>query len=306
MTRRARRIRSLTVTVLLSLAIAAALSSTRLATSVAADCGDLPISVSCGTSADPAGGYFHGLIGVTGQDWVLNLASHAGNGPGCSDCVWTVALDCPQTSPQQPDETAGCVGMNSGARCPPNSLPYRLYLTTSSVTNEVVGDVCLGGGLRIVLVGEDAESDVERYLHDVTPPDLLIHRKPRSATLTGLPTYFTASAPATGLGPVSFGGPTVSEAITVVPEQVMWAWGDGTSSGWLAVSATATHRYLTGGVLNGTLTTRWSATYTASFEGRTVGPFRAKGTIDRAQPFVERVDTSRPVLVGREGDSPGE
>jgi hypothetical protein len=188
--------------------------------------------------------------------------------------------------------------MSNGARCPPNALPYRLYLTTSTLTNHLVGDICLGGGRHVVLVGQDAEADVDRYLRDVVPPDLLIHRRPHGPTLTGLPTYFRAGVPADGVGPIGFGGPTVSEAITLAAEQVDWAWGDGVSSGWLPVAAVAQHRYLEGGVLAGTLTTRWSATYTATFEGRTVGPFTANGVVERRQPFVVPVDTSRPVLVG--------
>jgi hypothetical protein len=297
MTTRARRFRSITVIGVLVIAMVAALSVTGLTPSAAQDCGTLPISVDCGASADPPGGYFHGLIGVTGQGWVLDLGSRSGTSPGCGDCVWTIALDCPQTNPERPDDTAGCAGM-SGAQCPPGTLPFRLYLTTSAVSNEVVGDVCLGGDSRIVLVGEDAAADVERYVDDITPPDLVIHRRPHGATLTGLATFFRSDVPGGRLGPFSFGGPTVTEAITLVPEQTEWAFGDGTSSGWLGVDAVAMHRYLDAGVLDGTLTTRWGATYTATFEGRTVGPFQAKGTVDHAQPFVVPVATSRPVLVG--------
>jgi hypothetical protein len=264
----------------------------------AGGCGDLPVSVDCGASADPPGGYFHGLIGVTGQDWVLELASRAGSSAGCGDCVWTITLDCPQASPENPDDTTGCAGMTNTTRCPPGALPYRLYLSTTSVTNQLTGDICLGGGYRVILVGADADADVARYVRDVTPPDLVIHRRPHGATLTGLPTFFRADPPA-GLGPVGFGGPTVTETITLIPQQVSWAWGDGESSGWLALSTTAEHRYLSGGVVTGTLTVRWGASYTATFEGHTVGPFTATGTVDRRQPFVEPVDTSRPALISR-------
>lgn len=297
MTSRARRRRSIIVTGALLIAMAAALSVTRLTPAAARDCGTLPVSVDCGATADPPDGYFHGLIGVTGQDWVLDLASRSGDSVGCGDCVWMIALDCPQTNPERPDDSAGCAGM-SGAQCPPETLPFRLYLTTATITNEAVGDVCLGGDRQIVLVGEDAESDVERYVDAVTPPDLLIQRRPHGPTLTGLTTFFRAAAPADRLGPYSFGGPTVSEAIRLVPEQVSWAFGDDAFSGWQPVEAVARHRYLNGGVLDGTLTTRWSASYTATFEGHTVGPFPAKGTLDHPQAFVVPVDTSRPVLVG--------
>jgi hypothetical protein len=297
MTTRTRRLRSITVTGLLVVAMAAALSATRLTPSAADDCGTLPVTVTCGVSPDPPDGYFHGLIGVTGQDWVLDLGSRSGSSPGCGDCVWTIALDCPQTNPEQPDDTPGCAGM-AGAQCPPGASPFRLYLTTATVTNEAVGDICLGGDLQIVLVGEDARSDVERYVDEIAPPDLLIHRRPHGPTLTGLTTFFAAAVPTDGVGPVSFGGSTVSEAITLVPEQVVWGFGDGASSGWLPVTSVAAHRYLHDGVLDGRLTTRWSATYTATFEGRTVGPFQADGVIDHAQRFVVPVESSRPVLVG--------
>ncbi|HVT22086.1 MAG TPA: hypothetical protein VHE57_11950, partial [Mycobacteriales bacterium] len=266
------------------------------------DCGDLPVTVTCGVGTDPSDGHFHGLIGVTGQDWVLDLASHAGNTAGCGDCVWTIELDCPQSSPTQPDP-ADCAGMQGGAGCPPDAMPFRLYLTTSSVTNEVVGRICLGGGRQVVLVGEDAAADVDRYVHAVAPPDLLVQHRPRGATLAGLPTFFTARVPAGTVGPVGFGGPTVTEAITLVPEQAVWEWGDGDTSDWMPVDATAVHRYLSSGAVAGTLTTRWGATYTATFEGRTVGPFRADGELERPQPFVERVRVSAPILVSRQADA---
>lgn len=261
-------------------------------------CGDLPITVDCGAGTDPSDGYFHGLIGVTGQDWVLDVASHSGNSPGCGDCVWTIALDCPHTSPTDPDSSVGCTGFASGSRCPDDQLPFNLYLTTSTVMDELVGLLCLGGASQIVEVGEDADSDVQRYMDDVTPPDLGIHHRPHGATLTGLDTYFHASIPPGSLGPVSFGSSTLSESITLVPRDADWHWGDGTSSGWLPVGATADHRYLASGIEHGTLTTRWTATYTATFEGQTVGPFPATGEVLRSQPFIEPVDTSSPVLVG--------
>lgn len=296
MTRTTQWLRSVATTGVLAITLVTVLSTTRVTPSAADDCGDLSASVTCGVGTDPSDSYFHGLIGVTDQDWVLDLASHAGDDSSCDDCVWTITLDCPHTAPGQPDDTIDCAGMGNTSRCPPGSLPYRLYLTTSTETNRAVGDICLGGGLHVVAVGEDAAADVERYVDDVTPPDLVIHRRPHGSTLTGLPTYFRANLPK-GLGPVSFGGPTVTETITLAADQADWAWGDDTSSGWLPVSAEAVHRYLKSGLLDGTLTTQWSATYTATFEGRTVGPFRAKGVIDHRQPFVEPVDTSQPVLI---------
>ncbi|HWC33268.1 MAG TPA: hypothetical protein VG650_00450 [Mycobacteriales bacterium] len=266
--------------------------------SAAAGCGDLPISVDCGAGSDPTAGYFHGVIGVTGQGWVLDLASHAGSSPGCGDCVWTISLNCPESAPFQPDP-AGCNGMQAGVQCPPEALPFRLFLTTTTVTNEVVGTICLGGSYRVVLVGEDAEADVDRYLNDVAPPDLTIRRRPHGPTLTGLPTYFAAAVPAGAVGPFGFGDTTVSEDITLVPEDLDWDWGDGANSGWVPALSTVAHRYLRGGAIPGTLTTRWGATYTATFEGRTVGPFTAAGTLDHPQPFAVPVEESSPVLVAR-------
>lgn len=296
MSGRARLARCVALIAALAITALTSVAALRLAPSAAADCGDLPPTVNCGVGADPSDGYFHGVIGVTGQDWVLDLSSHAGNSPACGDCVWTIELECPETSPSQPDPT-GCTGMSAGYQCPPDALPYRLYLTTSTVTDEVVGTVCLGGSYHVVLVSEDADADVDRYLHDASPPDLVIHRRPSGATLAGLATYFTAEVPDHGLGPIGFGDSTVSETITLVPEQVDWDYGDGASSGWQPVDAEVAHRYLARGVLPGVLTTRWGATYTATFEGRTVGPYDATGTLDHPQPFVERVDTSSPVLV---------
>ncbi len=298
MSRRPHTLRSLATVGVLTLAAVTATALAGARSASGGSCGDLPVSVDCGTSSDPDGGYFHGLIGVTGQSWVLDVASRSGNSPGCADCTWSIALDCPQTSPGNPDSSIGCAGMVAGAQCPPDAVPFRLYLTTTTVADELIGRICLGGTSQIVLVSEDADSDVERYLHDVTPPDLVVHRRPHGATLTGLPTYFTASVPVGGLGPVSFGSADLRESITLEPRQVDWAWGDGTASGWMPVDATAEHRYLARGVEPGILTTRWSATYTATFEGHTVGPFPASGELDHPQPFTERVDTSTPVLVG--------
>ena len=260
-------------------------------------CGSLPAPVGCGASADPANGYFHGVIGVAGQDWVLDLSSRSGTTSGCGDCTWTVVFECEQSSPDDPGSMQGCAGMSAGNLCPPDQTPYRLYLSTSAVTYQLVGTICLGGSAHIVEVGADAESDVERYLDNVRPPDLIITKRPRGATLTGLPAYFSATIPPGALGPETFGGPSVSETITLAPRQVNWWWGDGNESGWLSIDAVASHRYLAPGNIPGTLSTRWSATYTATFDGHTVGPFDATGTLERNQPFTEPVTTSSPVLV---------
>lgn len=290
MTRPARWI--LVVAMACGLAISAPGTSAR-----GASCEPLPPAVGCGADAGPDGA-FHGLIGVAGQGWVLDLSSRSGTEPGCGDCTWTVLLDCPGTVPTDPDSAPSCAGLVAGNNCPEGLLPFRLYLTTDAVSDELVGTVCLGGSTQIVAVGEDAEADIERYLRDVTPPELVITKRPAGPTLTGLPTYFTAAVPAGAATPVAFGSAMVSESITLDPQRVEWEWGDGQASDWAAVGVEQRHRYLEDGQMAGELTTVWAATYTATYDGRTVGPFDATGTVRRTQPFDELVDTSRPVLVG--------
>jgi hypothetical protein len=255
------------------------------------DCGNVPAD--CGVTADQGSGVFHGLIAVTDQGWVLDVAGRSGTESGCGDCVWTVVLACPTNTPTG-DQTK-CVVADSPV-CQPGQLLYRLYLSTRAETDVLEGTVCLGGTSSVVPISADAAADVDRYLRDVTPPDLTITTRPRGLTLTGLPTYFTAAPPAT-LGPVPFGGPTVTETISIRPVQVQWQWGDGTESGWLPAGDTATHAYRKAGRRTGTLTTSWAATYTVTYAGRTFGPYDADSRLRKQQPFTKRVATSRPILV---------
>jgi hypothetical protein len=259
-------------------------------------CSALHPIAACEVTAGPDG-YFHGVIGLAGQGWVLDASAHDGAEPGCGDCAWSLVLDCPHSDPEDPGSSAGCAGLGGGYTCPPDRIPYRLYLTSSQVTDQLVGTVCLGGTSQVVTVGITAASDVERYLHDLTPPDLVIVRRPPGPTLAGLATFLTALPPSARPGPIAFGGPAISEAITVHPVRVRWLWGDGASSGWQTVDATATHRYLAAGSDDAMLIAEWSASYDVTFDGRTVGPFDARGQVQRSQHFTEQVTASNPVLV---------
>jgi hypothetical protein len=262
---------------------------------VAAGCGDLAGS-SCGVTADQAAGTYHGLIAVTGQPWVLDDAARQGGAPGCGDCAWTVVLACPETTPADPDAQAKCVQAGTSPQCEPGQRLFRLYLSTATITDRLEGTICLGGDAAVVPVGAQAAADVDRYLRDVTVPDLVISTRPTHVTLAGLATYFTATPPGS-LGPTDFGGPTVRETITVVPEQTRWEWGDGSDSAWAPAGETAMHRYASGGHLIGRLHVRWSATYMVGYDGRTFGPYDAAGTLTKVQPFGKRVATTEPVLV---------
>jgi hypothetical protein len=259
----------------------------------AAGCGTVPGT--CGVTADEANGVFHGLIAVTDQGWVLDMAARDGTEAGCGDCVWIVILACPQNTPADPGGQTACTDASGSPVCKPGQLLYRLYLTTRAETDTLEGTICLGGTSEVVAVGDAAAADVERYLRDVTPPALRIASRPQPLTLAGLTTYFTASPPS--LRPMPFGGPTVTETITITPTEADWLWGDGDDSGWLAATGSAAHRYLRGGRRAGALTVRWTARYTISYAGRTFGPYDADHTLTKQQPFVKRVATSQPVLV---------
>jgi hypothetical protein len=113
-----------------------------------------------------------------------------------------------------------------------------------------------------------------------------------------LPTYFRARRPG-GLAPVPFGGPEITETITIAPVRAAWQWGDSGSSGWVPASRTLRHTYGRGTVAHGRLIVEWAATYTITYGGATYGPFDATGRITNAQPFRLPVRTSSPVLVSR-------
>jgi uncharacterized membrane protein len=251
----------------------------------------------CGVDAGP-GGAFHGLLAVAGEPWVLETAAHVGTQPGCGDCTWEIVLACPRASPTDPGSQTGCAVAARSGGCRSGQRLYRVYLSTAVVLDQVVGTVCLGDGNEPVPVGAIAAGDVQRYLRNVRPPDQRVVTRPPHATLAGLRTFFTAHPPA-DLVPVRFGGPDVTETITITPRRLDWRWGDGTATGWAPDTSTRSHTYLRGGAEQGTLTTRWGADYTVSYEGETVGPLRATGSVVVQQPFRVAVGTSSPVLVSR-------
>jgi hypothetical protein len=267
----------------------------------ATHCGDLTTS-SCGVTAAPAHGDFHGLIMVRDQPDVLDRAASAGTSPGCGDCVWEVILSCPTNLAGAPQDAAACSAAASAPRCHAGQQIYRLYLTTAAVTNQFEGGLCLGDITDVIPVGNIAAADVQRYLRDVTPPAMTIATSPPTGTLAGLPTYFETRPP-TNLAPAPFGNATVRETITLRPSAYAWSWGDGAGSGWTTDAGgvyphgTLTHLYRYGGVARGSLTTRWGGTYTITVAGRTFGPYTAIGTVTREQPFSIDVFTARSQLV---------
>jgi hypothetical protein len=250
----------------------------------------------CGVGADPAAGEFHGLIAVHGSPWLLADAAHSGTKPGCGDCTWSVVLACPAQSPGDPGGTGTCVTSRDSPACHRRQLLYRIYLTTDAVSDRVIGTICLGGGRQPIPIGNLAAAAVDRYLRNVVPPDLAITTRPSLATLAGLATYFTAATPAS-MHPTRFGGPTITERITIAPSRADWHWGDSEVSGWAPVTARLRHSYARGGTAHGRLLARWGATYTISYQGRTFGPYDATGHVTKEQDFVLPVDTSSPTLV---------
>jgi hypothetical protein len=250
----------------------------------------------CGVGANQGGGYFHGLIAVDGAPWVLNVAAGAGTQAGCGDCSWDFVLACAHGAPGDPGTISVCTGAAAG--CRPDQLLYRVFLTTDAVVDEIVGTVCLGGGAEVRPIGDEAQAQVEQYLQDVVPPDLVITTRPNTATLAGLLTYFSARPPA-ALEPAPFGGPDVTETITIAPIELNWQWGDGAASGWTAADSTVTHTYVHGGRMNGALVARWGATYTLTYQGQSFGPYNATGQLTKQQAFSLPVHTSSPTLVSQ-------
>lgn len=252
----------------------------------------------CGAQADPAAGTFHGLIAVTSDASLLEKAAHSGNEPGCGDCVWTVVPDCPNASPDNPGGAGNCATAMQNPLCKKHQSAERVFLSTrtSGFVNE--GVYCVGGGSRIVAVGDIARTDVDRYLKNVTPPDLTIRFDP-GTSLAGLPTKVSAEPPGS-LRPAPFGGRGVTETITVSPAREQWQWGDGTATAFTPTAAgliEARHTYASGGHLVAQVATTWGATYTITFQGRTFGPYDAAGTLSRTQARAVTVATSTPVLV---------
>lgn len=252
----------------------------------------------CGVGANQDAGEFHGLLAVRGVPWVLDLAAHSGTEQACGDCSWTLMLACASASPGDPTSINACTGASTTGNCTKGQLLYKVFLSTDAVLDRVVGTVCLGGPQQPVPVGTEAFGDVERYLKDVTPPDLDISTSPRGATLAGLATYFTAGVPGS-LTPVPFGSGEVTETITLDATRTDWHWGDGSASGWLSASTPLVHSYLHGGIARLTVRTRWGATYTINYQGETFGPYDATGHLVRVQRLALPVDTSAPTLVSR-------
>lgn len=242
------------------------------------------------------------MIAVDGDPHVLDVAAHSGTQPGCGDCVWTLVIACVFDSPDDPNNQLGCVGAGAGRRCDPGQAAYRLYLTTDAFTNRLVDTLCLGGPADVIPVGDVAAADVDRYLKDVVPPALHITVQPSNGVLTNLPAYFQAN-PAANLQPRNFGGPQVTEAITITPAHYTWDWGDGSAQlttddpGAPYPDGTITHTYDRSAHLVVVLTTEWSATYTITVAGQTLGPYNATGTVHRTQRFPIVVDRARSHLV---------
>jgi hypothetical protein len=260
-----------------------------------ADGGCGAASVDCGVVAN--GDHYRGLIAVDDAPWVLQLGGHAGTTPGCGDCRWTLVIDCGNASVFDPDSLTSCVGATQSTACDPGQVRYRLYLTTNAEADVLQGRVCLGNGRTPIPVGERAESDVARYLHDVRPRGLAITTRPAGTTLAGLPTFFLDRLPGTTPRSVSFGDDPIRETITVVPSQVQWSWYGGADSAWVSPGKPVTHAFDEGGTGAAALTTRWAASYTVQYDGQSFGPYNATGQVIGTQQITVRVLTSRAVLV---------
>jgi hypothetical protein len=204
-----------------------------------------------------------------------------------------VALACPTSSPTDP---SACGGDGNPLTCATGQLLYRLYLTDAAVTDEVVGELCLGGPSRLIPIGDQAMADVSRYLATATPPRLTLAIRPAGLTLAGLPTELRLRPPV-GLHPTEFGGPEVTEAITLHVESTQWSFGDGSTAARQTGDPAVTHRYLAAGTDQIRLTVRWGATYLVGYAGQTFGPYDATGQLTAVQVRAERVGTSSPVLV---------
>jgi hypothetical protein len=290
--------RAMAVLLTLLVTVAAITLSTQTASALSGETCGGEWQNQCGVNANQSAGDFHGLIAVRGAPWVLNRAGHSGTTAGCGDCSWTIVTACNTESPDNPGGPLTCAAAANSPTCDPGQLLFRLYLTTDAVTDALEGTLCLGGNVQPIPISDEAAGDVQRYLRDVTPPDLTISTKPRLATLAGLPTYFSARSPST-LKPAPFGGPQVTETITIAPIRSDWRWGDGTASGWAKSVTSLTHAFAHGRKAVVTLTTRWGATYTIGFAGETFGPYDAVGQLTKLQTLVLPVHTTSPTLVSR-------
>lgn len=262
----------------------------QLTDAVAGGCGQ--VTGTCGVTGETD--HFHGVIAVTGAAWVLNLSTSSGT--GCSDCIWSFVPACVTENQGSPDTL--CDGSTLAPTCSPGQVLDRIYLSTGDSLDRDEGTICLGGDQQVVPVTDIGVADVARYLDNVTPPALRVTTRPGGATLAGLPTYFTAADPS-DLQPSAFGGPDVTETITITPASVRWRWGEGSGTEWSAPDQRSSHTYTSGGIDRPVLATRWSASYTISYAGQTFGPYDANRQLTKTQTFRLPVLTSSPVLVSR-------
>lgn len=254
-------------------------------------CGSL-LTSTCGVQGDAKAGDFHGLIMVNGDPNVLDIAAHSGTQPGCGDCEWTLVANC----------VFECTNGGQARRCNRGEVAYRLYLTTNDFTNRLVDTLCLGGPQDVIPVGDVAAADVQNYLKDVTPPTMQVTVQPPNGVLSNLPAYFQA-APPDNLQPQQFGGPQVTENITITAAHYTWDWGDGSAPyrtddpGGPYPDGQVTHTYDRSAHVTAELTTEWSATYTITVAGQIFGPYNATGTVRRTQRFPLVVNRARSHLV---------
>jgi hypothetical protein len=260
---------------------------------------DGPYQTGCNgaVNANSSAGTFHGLLAVTGDPWVLNRAAGSGTQPGCGDCTWTLNRLC--TTNTTGDPTTDACTTRRGT-CHKRQTAYLLYLSTDTTTDIPEGTLCLGGTHHPIAIGDHASTDVQRYLHTITPPPLTITTRPAHATLTGLPTYFTAHPP-TNLHPQPFGGPQITETITITPTHTNWHFRGSTTTPTTTKTPTPnaapTYTFTRPGTAHGDLTTTWGATYTITYAGSTYGPYTATGTLTAQQQFTLPIHTTTPTLV---------
>ncbi len=212
----------------------------------------------------------------------------SGAGSGCSDCIWTLVLACPNNGPDERGGQVGCAGAIGAPQCDPDQTAYRLYLQTKTERKHLVDQVCLGGLDDVLPVGQRAAQAAARYMKDVRPPAADVRTQPARGILVQLPVYFIVHPPAPD--PAPFGPDTLTEKITISAASYHWDWGDhsqpmGTTSlGGPYPSGDVTHTYHQHGPVTATLTTTWTGSYTFTVGGHTLGPFPASGTAQRSQP----------------------
>lgn len=248
----------------------------------------------CGkVTTDPERSAFVGLIAISGNPSLLQNEKQLAGSDECDRCSWTLLVECQQNKPG--GSQVDCQGSHTDLRCRKGQLAERVFLSRPGRGYGMVGVYCLGGPNRIVPIGAIAKADVGRYLKDVRPPGLDISFDP-GTSLAGLATKVSAR-PGRALRPVPFGGQGVTETIRLIPSKQTWDWGDGQAATFTDASVRTTHTYATGGHLTATVTTTWGATYTVTYQGITLGPYDATGTLTGRQARPVTVVTSTPVLV---------